>query len=98
MRFSKEEKAKQLETWKGSGKSACAYAKEKGINQQTFAKWVKTAKEPNGGFVEIGQGLKAAVTEKPEILIEKGDIKIHIPIGISGGEMNNVFQSLWASL
>ena len=98
MRFSKEEKAKWLEEWKQSGKSAWAFAKENGLKQQTFAKWVKAEKEYKSGFVEIRKRLKSAVLEKPEILIEKGDMKIHIPIGISGDEMNNMLQSIRAAL
>jgi len=45
MKYSGEERRKHLENWKESGKSAWAYAKESGLKQQTFAKWVKTEKE-----------------------------------------------------
>ena len=44
MRFNNEEKSKWLSEWKLSGKSAWAYAKEKGFKGQTFAKWAKKRK------------------------------------------------------
>ena len=50
MNYSGEEKAKWLEEWKRSGKSAWAYAKEIDVKQQTFAKWVKKEKEGKGGL------------------------------------------------
>jgi len=53
MRYGKEEKMRRLADWKESGKSAWAYAKENGLKQQTFAKWVKAEKEEESGFVEI---------------------------------------------
>ena len=94
MKYSKEEKAKRLADWKQSGISAWAFARENGFKQQTFAKWVKADKETKSGFVEIGNPVKSAVLGNPEILIEKGAIKIHIPIGMSKSELNNVFESL----
>ena len=79
MKYSKEERRKHLENWKESGKNAWAYAKENGLKQQTFAKWVKAEKEEESGFVEI----KTKIPQLSEILIEKGDVKIHIPLGLS---------------
>jgi len=96
MKYSKEEKTKRLEEWKQSGKSAWAFARENGFKQQTFAKWVKAEKESKGRFIEIRQGPRAATAEKPEILIESGDMKIHIPIGLSKSELSSVFESLRA--
>ena len=94
MKYSEEEKAKWIVAWKQSGKSAWTFARENGFKQQTFAKWVKAEKETKNGFVEIGNPVKSVVLGNPEILIEKGDIKIHIPIGMSKSELNDVFESL----
>ena len=96
MKISKEEKTRLLEEWKRSGKSAWAFAKEKGYKQQTFAKWVKAEKETQGGFVEIRQSVKSAIN--PEMLIEKGDIRIHIPLGMSSRELSAVIGSIKATL
>ena len=53
MRYSEEEKTMWLEDWRNSGKSAWAYAKENGINQQTFIKWTKAGNEAKQNFVEV---------------------------------------------
>ena len=84
MKYSKEEKAMWLEDWKQSGKKAWTYAQENGLIPQTFCSWVKreTPTTPCLGFVEI-PAPKKAHTEKPqEILVEKGDIKIRIPLSV----------------
>ena len=83
MRYSNEEKRMRLKDWRQSGKATWAYAKESGINPQTFYGWVKREKKAASGFVEIPKQLKP----KPEglqkkILIEKGDIRIHIPLSV----------------
>jgi hypothetical protein len=80
MSFSKEEKAMWLEDWKQSGKKAWTYAKENGLIPQTFCSWVKRGSLKASGFVEIPVQIKP----KPEqvILIEKGGIKIHIPMSV----------------
>ena len=53
MRYSEEEKTMWLEDWRNSGKSAWAYAKENGLNQQTFIKWTKAGNEAKQNFVEV---------------------------------------------
>jgi predicted adenine nucleotide alpha hydrolase (AANH) superfamily ATPase len=97
MKMSKEEKAMWLEDWKKSGKKAWAYAKENGMVPQTFCGWVKSETKNESGFVEIP---KAAYQEKQvkEILIEKGGIKIHIPLSISTNEFRLVMEGLRAVL
>ena len=81
-RYSIEEKAKLLEGWRGSGKNAWVYAKEKGINPQTFSKWAK--REAPLGFVEVKQTAGTGILALGnEILIEKGDLKIRLPTGSS---------------
>jgi len=84
MKYSKEEKAMWLEDWKQSGKKAWTYAQENGLIPQTFCSWVKREKHntPCPGFVEIPVPQKPN-TEKPqEILVEKGDITIRIPLSV----------------
>jgi hypothetical protein len=81
-RYSIDEKAKLLEDWRGSGKKAWIYAKENGINPQTFSKWAK--REAGPGFVEVkqaaGTGMRSCGNE---ILIEKGDLGIRLPLSIN---------------
>jgi len=94
MRYSEEEKAMWLEDWKRSGKSVNAYARENGLVPWTFNKWTKEEQEPQSGFVEI----PAPVMPAPEIVIEKGDVKIRIPLEISGGALRAVMEGLGAAL
>jgi transposase-like protein len=97
-RCSAEEKAMWLEDWKASGKSVWGYAKENGLNPQTFNKWARGSREVSQGCVEIkAQSLETA-RYTPEILIEKGNIKIHIPIGINRNDLQTVIQSLGCEL
>ena len=97
MIYSKEEKGRWLEEWKGSGKSAWSFAKEKGLQGQTFLKWVKHERESKNGFVEIQTKTKS-VTQLAGIIIEKGDIKVHIPLGVSKSEISTVIEGLQAVL
>jgi len=98
MRFSKEEKEKLLEEWKLSGKSAWSFAREKTLCQQTFAKWVRTEKERKNGFVQIAAQKMSASRNSAEILIEKGDMKIHVPLNISSNEITTLLKGLQTSI
>jgi len=82
MKMSKEEKAMWLEDWRQSGKSAWSYAKENGIIPQTFCGWVKREAKRASGFVEIPVSKKPRLETPQEILIERGEIKIHIPLSV----------------
>ena len=97
MQYSKEEKAMWLEDWRKSGKGAWAYAKANSLNPQTFAKWTKAESKMN--FVEIPARIAPSQQhDAPEILIEKGDVKIHIPLRLGSGELRAVMEGLRAAL
>jgi len=97
MKYSKEEKEMWLEDWEKSGKNAWAYAKENGLIPQTFCSWTKRVTETKTDFIEIRPKIKTK-TQGATILIEKGDVKIHIPLGIKDGELKTVIESLRAAL
>jgi len=101
MNYSKEEKAMWLDDWRQSGKSAWAYAKENGLNLQTLKNWIKA--EAKQSFVEVPSNPVPALVLKPtaqmpEILIEKGDVKIRIPLAIGRCELRAVMEGLGAAL
>ena len=103
MRFTEEEKAMWIEDWRQCGKSAWAYAKENGLHPQTFVRWTKRATAGKPGFVEIpvpaiAPAADAQAAHTPEVLIEKGDVKIHIPLNIGNGGLRAVIESLGAAL
>ena len=93
MKFNKEEKAMWLEDWRHSGKKAWTYAKENGLVPQTFVKWTKTKTENRSCFVEVPTKV-SSVGCGQEILIEKGEVKIHIPLSIDSGELRTIIGAL----
>ena len=91
MGYSKEQKAKWLEEWKRSGISVGAFAKEKSLNYETFRRWAKSKPKTKSGFVEVKP---QAMPHAPEILIEKGDLKIHIPLNLGRDGLRAVMEGL----
>jgi len=89
MHYSKEEKAMWLEDWQKSGKNVWAYANENGLVPQTFARWTK--KRTKTDFVEVKLKSRSSL-QISGILIEKGDIKIHLPTGITVNELSSVIE------
>jgi hypothetical protein len=95
MHFSKEEKAMWLEDWKRSGKSAWAYAKENGLCPQTFIRWTKPETGNQNCFVEVpAKAMPPLEYNAPEILIEKGDVRIHVPLLVGSDELRAIFGAL----
>jgi len=94
MNFSKEERAMWLEDWRKSGKTAWAYAKENGLTPQTFLGWTKPKDEANRAFVEVPTQAFQSPRLVQEILIERGEIKIHIPLDPILGELNTIIKGL----
>jgi transposase-like protein len=97
-RYSEEEKGMWVEDWKGSGKSAWAYAKENGLTPQTFFNWTKERAETAEKFVEVKAMVLKPEEYAPEILIEKGDVKIHIPLRMKWQELRAVIEGLGCQL
>ena len=94
MKINKEEKALWLEDWKRSGKKAWAYAKENGFVPQTFVGWVKREAKNTSGFVEIPERIKPKLEQPQEIRIEKGEIKIYIPLSVCAESLKAVMEGL----
>jgi len=94
MQFSKEEKALWLKNWKRSGKKAFTYAKENGLVPQTFLRWTKEKAESKPCFVEVPMRALQPSPQAHQILVEKGDVKIHIPLMIGSRELRAVMESL----
>ena len=93
---SAEEKKRLIEQWKESGKSRWTFAKEQGIGAQTLYKWTASAKEPSG-FVELRTGNKPVFLNNREMILERGETRIRIPLEMSEREMNAV-TTLWKRL
>jgi len=98
MNYSSEEKAMWLEDWSQSGMSAWSYAKANGLNPQTFARWAKGGKEKDQFFVEVPARLMPPARQACQITIEKGDVKIHIPLSDGCHELRAVMEALGGAL
>ena len=94
MNFSTEEKAMWLEDWQQSGKSAWAYANENGLNPRTFVRWTKQGSETERCFVEVPARVIAPRRQASQITIEKGDVRIHIPLSEGCVELRAVMEVL----
>jgi transposase-like protein len=96
MKYSAEEKAMWLEDSKQSGKSAWTYAKENGLNTQTFIKWTKPKVKAEQSLIEIPAKIFQPARRVQEILIEKEEVKIYIPLTICVDELSVIFKALGA--
>jgi hypothetical protein len=72
-------------------------SEENGLNPQTFTKWSKPETEMKTCFVQV-PAQAAVMSEIPEILIEKGDVKIHIPLAARSVELRAIMEGLGATL
>ena len=97
MRYSKEEKAKILENWRQSGKSISSYVKENDLVRWTFTKWLKAEREAETDFVEVHPPVLNTTTHVKKILIEKGNVKIHIPLCIGRVELHAILEGIGAA-
>jgi len=82
-----------LEDWQKSGKGAWTYARENGLIPQTFFGWTKKEIKGKQGFVEL-RTHGASLFQTSQILIEKADIKIHLPAGASINDIRVIIESL----
>ena len=98
-RFSREEKAKWLEGWQQSGQSIYTYARKNGLVPQTFNNWVNGKNnKPSQLLVEIPNPLFQLKNPVQEILIEKGDIKIHIPLEPVLNELQKMISGMGGTI
>jgi hypothetical protein len=98
MRISKEEKAMWLEDWRRSGKKAWTYAKENGLIPQTFCGWVRRELPAPVGFVELPAQRVLSTQTTQELVIEKADVKIRIPLCLNANEFRIVMEGLRVAL
>lgn len=87
--YSKEEKLSYVESFKESGMSIAAYAREKGIPETTFRGWLRLDRAMTFGEIDIRPQFNEAsnATFKPNqpirktIVFAKDDIRIELKEG-----------------
>jgi transposase-like protein len=97
-RYSNEDKTWLVQEWEKSGRSKWAFARELGLNYQTFSTWTRRP-EDGQGFVEIGRKLEEGGAERGErtgcaLVVEPGCIRVHLPAGIRPRDLAVVVQAL----
>jgi transposase-like protein len=97
-RYSKEDKAWFVQEWEKSGKSKWAFARELGLNYQTFSTWTREP-EDGQGFVEVGGKLEEEGAERRgrtgcALVVEQGYIRVRLPAGIRPQDLAVVVQAL----
>ena len=98
-KYSTEEKAMWIEDWQQSGKKAWTYARENGLHPQTLINWTNPRKkESKQSLVEVPKQIIQSTFNMQEILIEKGDTKIHIPLEPVLNELHKVIIRLGQAL
>jgi len=94
-RYTKREQQEHLENWEEGGMSKNAYAIASGISPRTFIGWTWRTEKPTKkkqNFVEIK---KAMLVDPPrDMVIERGDITIRLPLTVGMKEMQTVFMAL----
>ena len=94
-KYSAEERAMWLDDWHQSGKNAWAYARENGLVPQTFINWANPGKkEGKQSLVEVPKQVVQSSLNLQEILIERGDMRIHIPLEPVLNELHKVIARL----
>jgi transposase-like protein len=96
--YSEEDKAWLVQEWEKSGSSKQAFARELGLNYQTFSTWTRKP-EGAGDFVEVGGKLGCGGTaEEPRsgagMVVESGSIRVHLPAGLTQTDLALVVQAL----
>lgn len=75
-----------VEAWKTSGLTQREYARQNGINPNTFVYWIHKEREltqqPREGFLEIRPAAEVRKSFSPESLTEsKSDLQISVNLG-----------------
>jgi len=90
--YTEQEKQKHLEDWKCGTLSKAAYAKSVGIQPTTFYAWSRGTDNGIKDFVEVKQKILAAT--QPEIVIEKGNAIIRVPMTADKNDLQTFFDVL----
>ena len=91
--YTEEERRVHLENWKSGGLSKAAYAKSAGIYTTTFYTWTRgQASKEKQNFVEINKRLIQKANN--DLVIEKGNITIRVPMPALEKELQAVFAAL----
>jgi hypothetical protein len=95
-RYSEADKAWLVGEWERSGKSKRVFAKEWGLNYQTFGIWTRVP-APALDFVEVSGKLEERGQGEPTLcalVVEHGSLRVHLPAGFTPKDLAVVVKAL----
>jgi transposase-like protein len=94
--YNSEERTAHLNEWEKSGKSVMEYCRENNIRSTTFYGWTKHSRKKKSQkeipFVELKS--KPRMRPPQNIILEKNDLKIHIPADLSTADLKPLLKLL----
>ena len=91
-KYSREEKEAFTAEWQEAGINRTAFARTHGINIQTFMNWTKGNKAESRKFVQLA--LPCKCKEDGQIIIEKGNMRILLPLQTESEVLSRIFRSM----
>jgi transposase-like protein len=90
--YTEAERLEHVESWKSGKLSRAAYAKSAGIVPTTFYTWIRHAESKGQNFVEIDRRIIPGNTQ--DMVIERGSIRICLPVSTGKKELQTIFEAL----
>ena len=91
-KYSRAEKEALTAEWQKTGTNRTAFARRHGINIQTFMNWTKGNKAGEQKFVQLALPCKSK--EDGQIIIEKGNMRILLPLQTESEVLCRIFRSM----
>lgn len=79
LRFSRQQREALVDAFEASGMSAMAFAKDHGVNYQTFVSWVRKRRESPQGELAAGQPAFA------EVMLDHAAASVGLEVRLPGG-------------
>ena len=94
--YSEEEKRKQLDAFRVSGKTKTAYARENDIPEATFRAWIKEEEYQTFGAIRINDEVTPVPTKvkKQSTIFSSEDIRIELKEGFDKEFLRKVVEVL----
>jgi transposase-like protein len=91
--YTEQERQEHIENWTKGGLTKASYAKSVGLKKETLYYWLKRkARNKNQSFIEIPK--KVLPTNIQDMVIEKGNITVRVPLSVGIKELQTVLTAL----
>lgn len=87
------ERAALVASWRRSGKSRRAFARELGVAANTLYRWIREAsREPE--FVEVLSMPEPRPAVNPFVVTLSGGLRVEVPVGFEASELRRLVDAL----